>query len=303
MVRESDQSGRIGAVDVFYEGSVDGPHLWTGSRPGDDETGIASSNALRVALFSARSRPEALVTRNRNHTGIGYAPVRQQHSIATLVWAIDLDDPGYLRDGVVTQPMISSSPRSCTASRSRHSPTTIVPAPTLGVMEISADNAALRVPAASTAGRRRNMQANRRRDTKPELALRSALHRAGFRYRVDYRIDFPGGRVRPDIVFTRKRIAVFVDGCFWHCCPEHGSRPSINQSYWSPKLTRNAERDARNTELLREADWTVLRIWEHESVPSALNRVSEALMTRAATLAKQKPRLASPVASCGSSSG
>lgn len=137
------------------------------------------------------------------------------------------------------------------------------------------------VPAASSEGRRRNMQANRRRDTKPELALRSALHRAGFRYRCDLRIDLPGGRVRPDIVFTRKRIAVFVDGCFWHCCPEHGSQPSVNQSYWSPKLARNAERDARNTELLTDAGWEVVRVWEHEDISSAFGRVSAAVTARA----------------------
>lgn len=121
------------------------------------------------------------------------------------------------------------------------------------------------------------MQANRRRDTAPELALRSALHRAGFRYRCDSRIDLPRGRVRPDIVFTRRRVAVFVDGCFWHCCPEHGSKPSVNQSYWSPKLARNVERDARNTVWLTEAGWTVVRIWEHEDVASAMERVVAAL--------------------------
>lgn len=125
------------------------------------------------------------------------------------------------------------------------------------------------------------MQANRRRDTAPELALRSALHRAGFRYRCDFRIDLPGGRVRPDIVFTRRRVAVFVDGCFWHCCPEHGSKPSVNQSYWSPKLARNMERDARNTAWLTEAGWTVVRIWEHEDVASAMGRVAAALRTAA----------------------
>jgi DNA mismatch endonuclease (patch repair protein) len=121
------------------------------------------------------------------------------------------------------------------------------------------------------------MQANRRRDTKPELALRSALHRAGFRYRCDFRIDLLNGRVRPDIVFTRKKVAVFVDGCFWHCCPEHGAQPSVNRSYWSPKLARNVERDARNTALLTEAGWTVLRVWEHESVVSGLERVRAVL--------------------------
>lgn len=125
------------------------------------------------------------------------------------------------------------------------------------------------------------MQANRRRDSAPELALRSALHGAGFRYRCDFRIDLPGGRVRPDIVFTRRRVAVFVDGCFWHCCPEHGSKPSVHQSYWSPKLARNVERDARNTAWLTEAGWTVVRIWEHEDVASAMERVATALRTAA----------------------
>ncbi|REJ05126.1 very short patch repair endonuclease [Microbacterium bovistercoris] len=128
-----------------------------------------------------------------------------------------------------------------------------------------------------TAGRRRNMQANRRRDTGPELALRSALHAAGYRYRCDFRIDLPGGRVRPDIVFTRRKLAVFVDGCFWHSCPLHGSQPRVNQSYWSPKLARNAERDRTNTRLLEESGWTVIRIWEHVPVGEALASVRTAL--------------------------
>lgn len=121
------------------------------------------------------------------------------------------------------------------------------------------------------------MQANRRRDTKPELALRSALHRAGLRYRRDLRLDLPGGRVRPDIVFTRRKVAVFVDGCFWHSCPIHGSRPAVYQSYWSPKLARNVERDARDTALLQNAGWIVIRIWEHESSEVALEEVRQAL--------------------------
>lgn len=121
------------------------------------------------------------------------------------------------------------------------------------------------------------MQANRRRDTKPELLLRSALHRAGFRYRCDLRIDLPGGRVRPDIVFTRRKVAVFVDGCFWHCCPEHGSQPAVNQGYWSPKLAGNVARDARNTKLLSDAGWVVVRIWEHESAASGFERITAAI--------------------------
>lgn len=118
------------------------------------------------------------------------------------------------------------------------------------------------------------MQANRRRDTKPELALRSALHRAGLRYRCDLRIDLPGGkRVRPDVVFTLRRIAVFVDGCFWHSCPEHGRAPSSNTGYWSPKLARNRERDRENSALLRAAGWTVIRLWEHEEPAEGLRQV------------------------------
>lgn len=153
----------------------------------------------------------------------------------------------------------------------------------VGVMGRGTSEAgALRSPAAASAGRRRNMQANRRRDTKPELALRSALHRSGFRYRCDYRIDLPGGRARPDIVFTRRRVAVFVDGCFWHCCPEHGSQPSVNQTYWSPKLAGNVKRDLRNTKLLQEAGWTVLRIWEHVPIETAFELVAAAIATKPA---------------------
>lgn len=133
------------------------------------------------------------------------------------------------------------------------------------------------ITTAPSEGRRRNMQANRRRDTKPELALRSALHRAGLRYRCDFRIDLPAGRVRPDIVFTRRRVAIFVDGCFWHSCPDHGSRPKTNQPYWSPKLAKNVERDLRNTGLLEAAGWRVVRIWEHLNAEAALREVTEAL--------------------------
>src|SRR5688500_71920 len=96
-----------------------------------------------------------------------------------------------------------------------------------------------------TSPRRRNMQANRRRDTGPELALRSLLHARGLRYRCDYRLKFDGGAVRPDIVFTRVKVAVFVDGCFWHSCPVHGHSPRQNTQYWAPKLASNRARDLR----------------------------------------------------------
>ncbi len=126
-------------------------------------------------------------------------------------------------------------------------------------------------------GRSANMRANRRKDTKPELALRRALHARGYRYRKDYRLDLPGARVRPDIAFTARRVAVFVDGCFWHCCPEHGSQPASNTWYWAPKLARNVERDAAADAALAAAGWRVVRVWEHEPVESAVAAVAGAL--------------------------
>lgn len=116
-------------------------------------------------------------------------------------------------------------------------------------------------------------QSNRRTDTTPERVLRSTLHRAGFRFRKDLRIRTEDGSVRVDIAFTRVRLAVFLDGCFWHSCPEHGSRPKSNQSYWLPKLARNVVRDRRNNRDLATMGWSVLRIWEHENVMDAASRV------------------------------
>src|SRR5690348_16511385 len=139
------------------------------------------------------------------------------------------------------------------------------------------------------------MKANRRTDTKPELALRHALHRLGYRYRKDYRLDLDGGRrVRPDIVFTARKLAVFVDGCFWHACPEHGSKPKNNEWYWSPKLVRNVERDQLNDTSLTLAGWTVVRLWEHVPVDEAVSAVVSALtaagaVTKASAVTKPAP--------------
>lgn len=138
-----------------------------------------------------------------------------------------------------------------------------------------AARAAGRHPTPVTAGRGRNMQAIRRTDTKPEVALRSALHRAGLRFRKDYLIRVDGQRVRPDIVFTRARLAVFIDGCFWHSCPEHGRLPTTNVDYWGPKFRRNVERDRKQSLLLKQAGWTALRIWEHDTLYSATQLVLE----------------------------
>src|ERR1700722_5609658 len=133
-------------------------------------------------------------------------------------------------------------------------------------------------PYPSSEGRSANMRANRRTDTKPELALRHALHQRGYRYRKDFRLDLASGkRVRPDIAFTARKVAVFVDGCFWHACPEHGSKPKANEWYWSPKLIKNVERDRVNDAALILAGWTVIRLWEHVPIDEAVMTVITAL--------------------------
>ena len=124
------------------------------------------------------------------------------------------------------------------------------------------------------------MRANRRRDTGPEIALRSALHRRGLRFRTDYRIDVPGVRVRADIVFRRERIAVLVDGCYWHSCPEHGRVPAANRAYWVQKFARNAQRDQAVNAGLLEAGWLPIRLWEHVPLTEAVAAVELALEQR-----------------------
>jgi len=121
------------------------------------------------------------------------------------------------------------------------------------------------------------MRAIRRKDTRPEIALRRLLHREGRRYRVDFPIRSQSGSVRPDIVFTKARVAVFVDGCYWHGCPEHGRVPRVNASYWAPKLARNIERDQANTAALEGAGWRVLRFWEHDDPGRAAEEIAAAL--------------------------
>src|SRR3954451_19715574 len=120
------------------------------------------------------------------------------------------------------------------------------------------------------------MRGNRGRDTRPERALRSALHALGRRFRANHRAE-PDLRCRPDIVFTRAKLAVFVDGCFWHRCPLHGTMPKSNADYWEPKLRANVARDRRVDELLNEHGWTVVRLWEHEDPSEAANRVVDAV--------------------------
>ena len=122
------------------------------------------------------------------------------------------------------------------------------------------------------------MAAVKRTDTKPELTLRRALHAAGYRFRKDYPIRAEGKLVRPDIAFTKRRVAVFVDGCFWHGCPLHGQIPATNRRFWSEKLTANAQRDRGQDRVLTEAGWSVVRVWEHEGVETAMSSVVAALV-------------------------
>lgn len=118
------------------------------------------------------------------------------------------------------------------------------------------------------------------RDTEPELLLRRGLHRLGFRYRVDHAL--PGmPRRRADILFTRAKVAVFVDGCFWHGCPEHKTAPANNAAWWTAKLARNVERDRETDAHLRSLDWTVVRVWEHQDMTAAAHDIGRILQSEA----------------------
>ncbi len=129
---------------------------------------------------------------------------------------------------------------------------------------------------ASSPAVRAVMQANRGRDTKPELALRSAVHRLGLRYRVDI-APLSGLRRRADLVFTRAQVAVFSDGCYWHGCPDHYRPAQRNSEFWSKKIAENRRRDQSTDAKLAAAGWQVIRVWEHEDPVEAATRVQAAL--------------------------
>lgn len=120
------------------------------------------------------------------------------------------------------------------------------------------------------------MRRQRRRDTAPEVALRRELHGRGVRYFVD-RAPLKGIRRRADLVFPRRRVAVYVDGCFWHRCPQHATDPKNNAEWWAAKLAANVARDRNTDAALAAAGWTVVRIWEHENPAEAADRVQAAL--------------------------
>lgn len=119
-------------------------------------------------------------------------------------------------------------------------------------------------PDASSDAARQRMRSTRQRDTPCELALRSALRSLGLRYRVD--MPIVSERVRPDIAFPNRRVAVFVDGCFWHGCPEHGTWPKSNADWWRAKIQGNIKRDRKIDRRLRQKGWIVLRFWAHEDM-------------------------------------
>jgi DNA mismatch endonuclease (patch repair protein) len=120
------------------------------------------------------------------------------------------------------------------------------------------------------------MLGNVRRDTAPELAVRRLLHARGLRYRVDLPLPFDRRR-RADITFTRAKVVVFIDGCFWHGCPQHYVEPKAHGDYWPAKIARNRERDEETTARLQADGWTVLRFWEHED-PAAVAEAVQAVL-------------------------
>lgn len=126
----------------------------------------------------------------------------------------------------------------------------------------------------------RVMRGNRKRDTQPELALRSALHALGLRFRKHYVLFDGQQRATVDVAFPSERVAVFLDGCFWHSCPQHGTAPRTNTEYWSPKLLRNIERDRDVDARLRAAGWMSIRVWEHEDPVKAAKAIGATVASR-----------------------
>lgn len=123
------------------------------------------------------------------------------------------------------------------------------------------------------------MQLQAVRDTRCELALRSLLWRSGLRYLVDRRPD-PALRRKADLVFPRAKVAVFIDGCFWHWCKVHGRIPAANRVWWKRKLSTTQKRDRDTTQRLRAKGWAVIRVWEHDRAATAARRIVAAVRAR-----------------------
>ncbi|WP_411086971.1 very short patch repair endonuclease [Streptomyces sp. 061-3] len=126
------------------------------------------------------------------------------------------------------------------------------------------------------------------RNTNPEVAVRKLLHASGYRYRLNERVPNMSRRTI-DIAFTRAKVAVFLDGCFWHGCPDHATQPKANAEWWRQKLDRNMARDAETTEHLTAAGWKVLRFWEHEAPIRVAEQVAKVVdQERSARRARQE---------------
>jgi DNA mismatch endonuclease, patch repair protein len=134
------------------------------------------------------------------------------------------------------------------------------------------------MPKASSPEALRRMNRQKRADTKPELAIRKLVHAGGLRYRVDASLPILGIRRRADLLFPKAKVAVFVDGCFWHACPVHGTEPKSNSEWWAEKLAANVARDRDTDHRLEELGWNVVRVWEHDDAIEAAAKVATAVI-------------------------
>ncbi|WP_240192867.1 very short patch repair endonuclease [Glycomyces sp. YM15] len=148
----------------------------------------------------------------------------------------------------------------------------------LGQSDASRPTRVLR-PAPVSENTRTIMRANKSKDTKPERLLRSAVHARGLRYRIHHR-PVTDLRRTADLVFTRAKVAVFVDGCFWHGCPEHYRPAQRNSEFWNTKIETNMRRDSDTRQKLEDAGWLVIRVWEHEPVEAAADLILERVDAR-----------------------
>lgn len=145
---------------------------------------------------------------------------------------------------------------------------------------------------ASSPAVRAAFQGNRSKDTAPELAVRRLLHGRGFRYRVHCR-PLSAERFRADLVFASQRLAVFIDGCYWHRCPQHFQAPLTHNEYWVLKIQSNVERDKAVTQALRGAGWHVLRFWEHQDPQACADVIADTVIARQnqpGEAARRRPR-------------
>lgn len=144
---------------------------------------------------------------------------------------------------------------------------------------LTANNKRVPKPRPSSRAALARMKAAKPRDTAPEKALRSALHRRGLRFRIDEK-PLQSLNRRADIVFRSVKVAVFVDGCFWHGCPIHGTQAKANAEYWTWKIRQNQERDLDTTSRLEAAGWVVIRVWEHEDPEEASQKIYDIVVKR-----------------------